>query len=540
MASPSQNPRQTQELKQVFKGITEYAQSQMAVIEKQIQPDYMATLKNVRYNIAKAYGEYGTAGTLNYQEMQRYGRLQKSLKVIDEGIRDNMRDVGPKVQKILSETASVSYARAAETAPIPIRQLTAKEITGILNRGVSASSVSERAALRQQDLSIRISKAIKSKLLQNAPIEDTWDEVGNVMKQAFIRDVTSLSDEAHAVSQNSIIEALKEGSKDSGLFPTKIWVTAGDDKVRDAHWALDGQEVDANEPFTIGKDSPFAGGSGTGISKGATEWDGYQADGPMQFGEPALDYNCRCGIIGSWRQIEEVEQDKLEVTPEMRSEARKVLQLPSKIAPEIRDELGEIVYNLGGNINSKLPNGTSTLDYMLKSEKAIAEKMGRIREDEYLRTGKELSTEDAAAGVKDIVRFTAEYEPGNFLNDFYDTKDALENQNWEPIDISNKFTDARDYNGINTYWIKDGIMVELQFHTPETLYVKEAYGHPLYEQSRLMTGRDTETLYAKYKLHRESADIWEQIERPYGVDEIISWESKDWKKYLEGGANYVP
>jgi len=544
MAPPSQNPRQTQELDQVFKGITEYAQTQLSEIEKQIQPDYMATLKNIRYNIAKAYGEYGTAGTLNYQEMQRYGRLQKSLKEIDKGIQSNMKGVGPKVQRILSETASVSYARAAATAPIPIRQLTANEITGILNRGVSASSVAERAALRQQDLSIRVSRAIKSKLLQNAPMEDTWDSVGNVVKQAFIRDVTSLSDEAHAVGQNSIIEALKEGSKDSGLFPTKIWVTAGDDKVRDAHWALDGQEVDANEPFTIGKDSPFAGGSGTGISKGATEWDGYQADGPMQFGEPALDYNCRCGIVGSWRQIEEVETlgNEIELTPEMRSEAQDIREGALKRAPAIRDELGEIVTNLGGNINGDQPNG-ETFNYlkgMVKSEGSIGEQIAIEKSKEYKRTGKELSTEDAANKVKDITRFTATYDSGDFLNNYYDTSDALENQGWGLVDVSNKFTDARDYNGINTYWVRDGYLVEVQFHTPETVYVKETYSHPLYEQARVILDQDPQSMYKRYNLYLQSADTWEQVNRPYGVDEIISWEAEDWKKYQEGGANYAP
>jgi uncharacterized protein with gpF-like domain len=51
--------------------------------------------------------------------------------------------------------------------------------------------------------------------------------------------------------------------------------------VREAHALLDGQTVRGDENFKIP----------------SGEWKGYEADGPEGFGEPALDYNCRCYIV---------------------------------------------------------------------------------------------------------------------------------------------------------------------------------------------------------------------------------------------------
>jgi hypothetical protein len=31
------------------------------------------------------------------------------------------------------------------------------------------------------------------------------------------------------------------------------------------------------------------------------EWKGFKTFGPGEFGEPALDYNCRCFVVGGFR-----------------------------------------------------------------------------------------------------------------------------------------------------------------------------------------------------------------------------------------------
>lgn len=67
-------------------------------------------------------------------------------------------------------------------------------------------------------------------------------------------------------------DGIEDGGKEAGAV-YKRWETMEDDKVRDAHWELQGVTVPFNEKFYI---------------------DGAEADKPGGFGVPELDINCRC------------------------------------------------------------------------------------------------------------------------------------------------------------------------------------------------------------------------------------------------------
>lgn len=68
-----------------------------------------------------------------------------------------------------------------------------------------------------------------------------------------------------------------DGGKNSGIQGVrKRWVTAEDDRVRDAHRWLDGISVPLNEKFYVDGDSAMA---------------------PGGFSDPALNCNCRCELV---------------------------------------------------------------------------------------------------------------------------------------------------------------------------------------------------------------------------------------------------
>ena len=69
----------------------------------------------------------------------------------------------------------------------------------------------------------------------------------------------------------------------AGVNVRKLWLSARDLHVRDEHMLLDGDEVMPGETFTIPA-GPFAGRT---------------APAPGGFGSPALDCNCRCGLVPS-------------------------------------------------------------------------------------------------------------------------------------------------------------------------------------------------------------------------------------------------
>ena len=71
--------------------------------------------------------------------------------------------------------------------------------------------------------------------------------------------------------------------KEAG-FEWKEWLTARDEKVREAHWAADGQIVRINEPFEVGGEALMWPGDLNGspgniincrctVNPAAPEWD---------------------------------------------------------------------------------------------------------------------------------------------------------------------------------------------------------------------------------------------------------------------------
>jgi hypothetical protein len=397
---------------------------------------------------------------------------------------------------------------AQKLTGVKIRPLTAKEVSEIINRSPSGPGMSyeDRMLLRQSDAIVRMQKDIMRQLMKQkgAPLEDTWSTIQTTMEKTFLRDIAALRDEAHHVTQSAIEQSLKNG-QDKGLIPTKIWVTAGDEKVRPAHRALDGQVRDANEPFTIGEDTTLKGGSGT-------EWDGYQAMAPMEFGEPALDYNCRCWIVADWREADdtsEVYSD--EVEEESESQHKEAVTR----SDTLMNLFGKIVEDYGGDIDGDY----NLTKYRTKSESSIAEKILRKMNSATL-DNKEITVGEAARSIRDYVRFTAEFPPDIYTEGYYMTYDSLMQQGWEPVDIENKWMSNPEYHGINTQWkLPDGSYIEIQFHTPEGSNYMQNQGHKLYEEYRV-----SDDLYRKWDLWSQMVDNWESIDMPLGVDDITDYK----------------
>lgn len=84
---------------------------------------------------------------------------------------------------------------------------------------------------------------------------------------------------AHTIARTEIVRASNaattEAHRQAGI-DKREWLATQDDRVRDAHMALDGRTVGIDEPFNVeGSSGMYPGG----------------------FGVPSLDINCRCAVI---------------------------------------------------------------------------------------------------------------------------------------------------------------------------------------------------------------------------------------------------
>lgn len=84
---------------------------------------------------------------------------------------------------------------------------------------------------------------------------------------------------SETIARTEVIRSYSAGTREayaeSGVVAGKMWVATDDDRVRDSHWAANGQIVALDEPFDL---------------------DGMETDGPGESGDPSEDINCRCAI----------------------------------------------------------------------------------------------------------------------------------------------------------------------------------------------------------------------------------------------------
>jgi hypothetical protein len=255
-------------------------------LEKSSKREYALMLREVRAEVATAYAQYANAdGVLTYAEMRKYNRIKRLKSAIDDIVQNRTNNVKARMTSALKEDIQLSYASSmaviGDVAGVALpEKITSDAITAILRKPVEGWTVSERMALRTRDLVVRIQGAVTNGFVRGDKVQDAAKAIKGTVEKDFVKFRSFAGDITHKISQDAVKEsAIVAG--DEGIHTTNTWVTAGDSDVRDAHRLLDGQTVRGDEYFVIP----------------SGPWKGYRADGPGGFGEPALDYKCRCWLV---------------------------------------------------------------------------------------------------------------------------------------------------------------------------------------------------------------------------------------------------
>lgn len=119
--------------------------------------------------------------------------------------------------------------------------------------------------------------------------------------------------------------------------------------------------------------------------------------------------------------------------------------------------------------------------------------------------------------ANDTIRYTYMGEPEKLVDNFETVSRELRDQGYTLIDINNTWLDEKNpYNGLNTtFAAPNGQKFEIQFHTPESLRIKEEM-HKLYEEQRL----ETTPPQRKVELMQQMADMAEGMQAPAGIEKI--------------------
>lgn len=148
----------------------------------------------------------------------------------------------------------------------------------------------------------------------------------------------------------------------------------------------------------------------------------------------------------------------------------RAIELRSKYSA-IEDGRTELLSSLASTRGGEMTG----LEYRLKDTDSLARK---IQADSI---EKKLSMEEATNRIFDVNRYTMQFDTQNFTENAQATLSDLENEGFTVVEIKNTLKDTGvPYRGVNVKLEKDGLGMELQFHTPESGEAKKI-NHELYD-----------------------------------------------------------
>jgi len=193
-----------------------------------------------------------------------------------------------------------------------------------------------------------------------------------------------------------------------------------------------------------------------------------------------------------------------EIPPEAIAAGEKLIARTKEYEPEVTSMLEEIATQTRGEF--------AGLEHRLKKMERLAEKIC----DDMIE--KDLTADEAAAQVNDALRFTLLYDADEFVEKVKETQRLLAERGFVQYDHKwkNFFKPGDDYDGYNTvvHNPETGEKFELQFHTHETIVIKEDC-HKMYKIWRTLPEGSPKRL----SLWEKMGGLWNNYPRP------ANWQS---------------
>jgi hypothetical protein len=144
----------------------------------------------------------------------------------------------------------------------------------------------------------------------------------------------------------------------------------------------------------------------------------------------------------------------------------------AKLEPAMSEEMIGLANKHGAKLDG--------FSHRLKAEKSL----GRKIENEYTSDEFGGDIEKCANAMSDVVRYTIKTTNERYTDTVENVLSELKAKGYEAR-VKNYWEEGQPYRGMNVALTSpDGLKVELQFHTPQSLYVKEKT-HKLYEDYRV-------------------------------------------------------
>ena len=315
----------------------------------------------------------------------------------------------------------------------------------------------------------QIQSVVMQSILQGESIPHMAQRIANTMGESNRAATTRYARTAMTGAENAgRVDAYKR-AEDMGIDLEQEWLATLDRRTRDSHRQMDGESVKVGERFSNGCR--------------------YPGD---PHGPPEEIWNCRCTLVP---KVKDVDQSTATRNSKLGNMSYEEWKNEHKKEPEIRslDDITSATLDKAKS-NETLatqalmdavrdgPGELEGLDFRLKGYDSLKRKI----HDKSIKKG--MSQEEYASTVTDALRYTVKSPTSDFTSTFNSVVNELENNGFSMAEVTNTLKDTNaPYRGINTLVRSNtGYLFELQFHTPESLEIKEI-NHLLYEEQRLLT-----------------------------------------------------
>ena len=168
----------------------------------------------------------------------------------------------------LSEAVALAFASAAA-------EMAVGDLVFAPNVPAETAKVQEMASFVTETTMVKVKKAINDGLASGMSVNDMQAAMKNLPAFTPARALMVARTETTRAVNAGAVQAMEEAQDTFGIKVKKEWITARDSEVREDHDDLDGVVVGQGEEFAIG---------------------GASAQAPGDFGDAALDINCRCSV----------------------------------------------------------------------------------------------------------------------------------------------------------------------------------------------------------------------------------------------------
>ena len=208
----------------------------------------------------------------------------------------------------------------------------------------------------------------------------------------------------------------------------------------------------------------------------------------------------------------DVAVDKVIPSSEATQVAKRLYEAAVKKEPAITKD----ILDIAKNNNSK----TEGLNYRLKSLDSLSRKIQT--DHDFLSNA---TFDEIGDAINDGVRYTMIMPNKTYTNQLMAILQDMHKKGYKLIKFKN-FWGGETYKGINSSWVSlTGQRLELQFHTEQSLIIKETKSHKIYEALR-----ETKDRIKIIEYNNQLFSVWKSVKAP---DKILSVTKEQIKKLLE-------